>query len=210
MVVEINDSSWPATTDGAGDRHIFGNKDDIVKRNSPVGPGAAKVETGTTAPPPHDERDHASPLPLVEQGSGIRCGGTKNGSIPRLVKRNLPFHQSLNRVQVTHNQGFKIFLLLKHDWFHVILRVSTYQSLLVLLSIWTGVIIVFASLYVWIDRADPTINCGLGLAGSPITFGAAFAFSLQTTTSGTFLLFQFFLLCAPFDGGTTNLVPGYC
>jgi hypothetical protein len=208
MVVEIEDPPVPNNTaEGGGAGHILHNthKADhtaaaaaVAVQNPPPLVGrvslaaAAADGAAVRSPPLHDGND-ASLLPsLAEQGSALRFGGASatntpnQGPIPRLVKRNLPFHQSLNRVQVTHNQGMKIFLLLQHDWFHVILRVSTYQSLLVLLSIWTGVILFFAGLYVWIDRVDPMINCGLGHVGSPITFGPAFAFSLETTTTGVF------------------------
>eukprot|EP00522_Entomoneis_paludosa_P005587 CAMPEP_0172453794 /NCGR_PEP_ID=MMETSP1065-20121228/10973_1 /TAXON_ID=265537 /ORGANISM="Amphiprora paludosa, Strain CCMP125" /LENGTH=67 /DNA_ID=CAMNT_0013206009 /DNA_START=70 /DNA_END=269 /DNA_ORIENTATION=+ len=36
-----------------------------------------------------------------------------NYDLPRLVTRNLAFHQSKNRVRVSHNKGFEIFSLLR-------------------------------------------------------------------------------------------------
>jgi hypothetical protein len=104
--------------------------------------------------------------------------------LPRLVQRNLPFAQSQNRVRIGHNQGYKIYMLLRHDWFHVILRLRTSVSLLILLTIWTSAILIFAGLYVWVDNRNPEVNCGLGLEGNPIRFGSAFAFALETCTTG--------------------------
>lgn len=105
--------------------------------------------------------------------------------VPRLVRRNLPFSQSRNRLQVEHNHGYKIFRLLRHDWFHVVLRLPTGRSLLCLLAIWTSALIVFAGLYVWVDTQVPEVYCGFGPAGSPIKYGPAFSFSLETCTTGT-------------------------
>jgi len=130
--------------------------------------------------------DGISPsLPTVrEQDTVSQHANSGQPEPPRLVLRNLPFHQSKNRVYVKHNQGLKIFLLLQHDWFHVLLRIPTWQSLPFLLAVWTSMIIVFAGLYVWVDNRDPDIGCGLGANGSPIRFGPAFAFSLETCTTG--------------------------
>lgn len=114
------------------------------------------------------------------------AGGVGQLELPRLVRRNRPYSQSGNRLKVEHNQGFKVFLLLRHDWFHVILRLPTERSLLCLLTVWTALVLIFASLYVAVDNHDPNVSCGLGPVGSPIDFGGAFSFSLETCTTGTF------------------------
>ena len=102
----------------------------------------------------------------------------------RLVKRNLPFFQSENALRVASQHAeIRLFALLTKDWFHVVLRMNLWLSLLVLLSIWTVAIIVFAGIYMRIDRAQPHVNCGLGVIGSPIEFAPAFAFSLETCTT---------------------------
>ena len=75
----------------------------------------------------------------------------------------------------------------RYDWFHVILRVETWKSLLALLSLWTVLIIVFAGFYVAVDRHDIDQDCGLGDPGFPIGFGPAFAFSLETCTTGMYV-----------------------
>jgi hypothetical protein len=110
--------------------------------------------------------------------------------LPRLVLRNRAFHQSSNKIHIQHNQGVRIYALLRHNWFHVFLRWPTRYSLLALISIWTSAILVFAVLYIIRDSASTKLSvgaCGLGIEGSRITFAAAFAFSLETcTTVGTY------------------------
>ncbi|MEM1010007.1 MAG: hypothetical protein AAGJ35_13500, partial [Myxococcota bacterium] len=103
----------------------------------------------------------------------------------RLVERNLPFGQSQNRVAINFakNIGLKKWWLLKDDWFHVVLRLNTMQSLFGLLTIWTTVIVVFGSIYMAVDRAYKDTPCGLGTPPEQIRFGAAFAFSLETSTT---------------------------
>lgn len=102
---------------------------------------------------------------------------------PRMVLRDLPLYQSKNRLAVEHNQGWNLLKLLRHDWFHVFLNIPTCRSLVFLLCIWTGMILLFASIYMAFDNANPQIDCGLGNATSPIEFGGAFAFSLETCTT---------------------------
>ena len=102
----------------------------------------------------------------------------------RLVKRNLPFFQSKNKLQVQNQHThWRLFTLLKNDWFHVVLRWNLWLSLLILLSLWTLAIIIFAGIYMSIDRNDGSDDCGLGAPGEPIGFAAAFAFSLETCTT---------------------------
>jgi hypothetical protein len=102
----------------------------------------------------------------------------------RLVKRDYPFYQSSNRLQVSNqHMEFRLLNLLKNDWFHVFLRFPLGISILLFLSIWTGVIVIFAGLYMRIDALNADIDCGLGPVGEPISFGPAFAFSLETCTT---------------------------
>ena len=126
------------------------------------------------------------PLP-ADSSSSVEEGGPPEkphqNRTPRFIARNLPFHQSKNSVNVDHNQRFQVFLLLQHDWFHVLLRLPTWKSLLLLLSAWTGMLILFAGFYVWVDQRNSQSNCGLGIAGTPISFRGAFTFSLQTCTT---------------------------
>jgi hypothetical protein len=99
----------------------------------------------------------------------------------RLVKRNLPFFQSRNKLQVkNHHSSWRLFSLLKYDWFHIMLRTNMWVSLFTLLGLWTAAIIVFAGIYMAIDRKNLKADCGLGPPGKPIQFQTAFAFSLET------------------------------
>jgi len=114
--------------------------------------------------------------------------------IPRMVHRNMPFHQSRNDIAVfkaTSSVSPRLNGILKHDWYHVILRWPTAVSLLSLLAIWTIGILIFALIYQAFD--DPTTICGLGpdnvsgdgenVKSGRIDFSTAFAFSLETCTT---------------------------
>ena len=105
-------------------------------------------------------------------------------SFPRLVQRNLPFSQSKNKVSVIHNKGVQIAPLLRHDWFHVFLRLPSKYSLFLLLSTWTGAVLIFAGFYMAYDNVNDDEVCRLGVsAEEPMEFGAAFAFSVETCTT---------------------------
>ena len=109
-----------------------------------------------------------------------------DNNVPRLVLRNLSYAQSHNNIQVRHNYtAMKIYKLIQHDWFHVLLRFPTMKSLSILISIWTLFLVIWAGCYVWVDRSNTGVDCGLGPNGNSISFRGAFAFSLQTCTTGT-------------------------
>jgi hypothetical protein len=99
----------------------------------------SRDDPGTSSAEPND--DHTDNQDALDGHSQRSIPGLP---LPRMVIRNLPFSQSLNEVAVQHNLGFKIFLLLRHDLFHVFLRQHTIKSLLMLLSIWTLLLIIFA------------------------------------------------------------------
>merc|ERR1712176_1587843 len=73
--------------------------------------------------------------------------------------------------------------LLIRDWYHVILRYNIFLSTLGLLTFWTTVIILYALVYMVIDDNHIDSSCSLSLPGESITFGPAFAFSLETCTT---------------------------
>jgi hypothetical protein len=106
-------------------------------------------------------------------------------TFPRLIDRNLPFHQSKNKVDIRHGHSRKDLIRLRtYNWFHVFLRLTTWKSVLILLFIWTSLILIFAGLYAGVDRANPDIDCGLGnQQGQSISYSAAFSFSLETCTT---------------------------
>ena len=105
--------------------------------------------------------------------------------LPRLVERDLSYNQSRNRVAVknSNHRNLGIYRLLVLDWFHVFLRIPVWVSITLLLAIWTLVIVLFALLYVKIDKTWLEEDCGLGEPNLPIAFGTSFAFSLETCTT---------------------------
>ena len=142
-----------------------GAPDDVLTPLAAAGPAKGPQENGTGNDTQADSSNRPQPMP------------------PRTVIRNLPFHQSKNRFAVDHNQGWNMLWLLRHDWFHVFLNIPTPRSLFFLLSVWTGMILLFAFFYMKVDSRVPTVTCGLGVDGNPIEFGPAFAFSLETCTT---------------------------
>jgi len=103
----------------------------------------------------------------------------------RLVKRDLGFHQSSNKLAIRNSKRGKIRNLLRGDWFHRFLRYPTWKSVLFLLVSWTVLIIIFTGLYIAADGVQPSVDCGLTKNSEDklINFSAAFAFSLETTTT---------------------------
>ena len=95
--------------------------------------------------------------------------------------------QSSNFIRVRHqgddDHWWRHWYL--EDWFHVLLRVRTWVALLLLVICWTTVLLIFAAVYMWVDRLAPDVNCGLSNPddGKTIHFQGAFAFSLETSTT---------------------------
>jgi hypothetical protein len=107
-----------------------------------------------------------------------------NVQLPRLVNRDLPFHQSSNKIAVSNQKHYSnVWPLLVRDWFHVMLRLPTWSSVTMLLATWTGMILMFAGIYVGLDNKNKNYDCGLGPPGQPIAWGTSFAFSLETCTT---------------------------
>jgi len=104
--------------------------------------------------------------------------------IPRLVHRNMHLHQSDNKIATINSKGLRSVSLkriLRQDWFHVLLRMPFLTSMMSLLIIWILAVIMFAAIYMSVD--DSKNDCGLGQEGETISFGPAFAFSLETCTT---------------------------
>lgn len=106
---------------------------------------------------------------------------------PRLIERNLPYHQSRNKLYIKHrNARGPLYRLLQYNWFHVFLRLKTAYSVMILLTFWTFMVMFFAFVYYKIDAATPGIDCGLKASGpdvEPISYHGAFGFSLETATT---------------------------
>jgi hypothetical protein len=117
------------------------------KRGASKGNGAAgsKLErSGKSKDATNSDNGTEPGPPLPEPSWSADETLDSSVQIPRLIKRNLPFFQSRNRVRIEHNQGWKIMSLLRHDLFHVALRYRTSVSLSTLIFIWTLFLIIFA------------------------------------------------------------------
>jgi hypothetical protein len=147
---------------------------------------AAKGQEEEDGSHPHSQPTLQRPLDVERQAESQKQSAV---SVPRFVRRNLPYFQSENNVNVHHNQGLNIFKLVRHDWFHALLRLPGWISITLLLGFWTIMLFVFAAFYIWYDNKEPNETCGLGPPGKPIQFGPAFAFSLETCTTGPQNLF---------------------
>jgi hypothetical protein len=118
----------------------------------------------------------------------IFCARELKDAPPRFVKRNLPFHQSRNCLNIRLKGLAKYAgkILLQEDWYHVLLRWDTLNSSILMLTTWTIAIMIFAGLDMLVDYLYFGIDCGLVNPADPrrtLHFGAYFAFSLQTATT---------------------------
>ena len=122
---------------------------------------------------------------VATQAQGTTDKASTTGiRFPRLVPRNLPFYQSKNKVAVIHNKGYAVVPLIRYDWFHVLLRFPGKVSFSILLSIWTGAVLIFAGVYMAYDKINGKDVCRLGTTPEKsISFEAAFAFSVETCTT---------------------------
>ena len=135
---------------------------------------------------------------------------------PRLIKRNLSFHQSKSEVNIQNVAGKHLrkplHKLYRHDWFHLFLRWPTFLSVFVLLSIWTAVTLFFGAMYVAHDRAMKNDMCSLWPSSEtspppPVYFFTAFTFALETATTvgyalpgdESFVIYLLHLLCGYFS-----------
>ena len=140
----------------------------------------------------NNHHHHNSHSVVTGTNNGANNGDDEDNNVPRLVLRNLPYAQSHNHIQVRHNYtAMKIYKLIQHDWFHVLLRFPTSRSLFFLISTWTLFLVIWAGCYVWVDRSNTGVECGLGPNGNSISFRGAFAFSLQTCTTGMYSTYSF-------------------
>ena len=98
-----------------------------------------------------------------------------NPPLRRLVVRDLPYHQSSNSLRIRHQsqKPLRFYHWYVEDWFHVALRLRTAVSIFLFVLLWTTFLLIFSAIYHAIDRADPTVNCGLGVPPDSITFYTA-------------------------------------
>jgi hypothetical protein len=117
-------------------------------------------------------------------GNGSQPGRRKV-SLPRMIDRNLPFHQSRNKMNVRNVRNHHLWKLQLMDWFHTMLRLPACMSVGLLLGMWIGMIFFFATVYWYQDHVRyESQDCGLGIQdGMKISLSGAFAFSLETCTT---------------------------
>ena len=110
-------------------------------------------------------------------------GEMETTPLQRLIVRDLRYHQSSDSLNIRHQCAKPFHHWYSEDWFHVLLRLRTSVSLFMFVTIWTAFLLFFAGVYMVVDMENPEIDCGLGHVPNTIHFGAAFAFSLETTTT---------------------------
>ena len=117
-------------------------------------------------------------------------------SLPRMVHRDLPFHQSTNSMSVKNTARYSLLRLMIMDWFHTLLRCPAAISITFLLLLWISLVAFYGVIYWFVDNHYyNSVDCGLGPTEKEfISLSGAFAFSLETcTTVGCkyfFLLFN--------------------
>jgi hypothetical protein len=121
---------------------------------------------------------------------------------PRLILRNLPFHQSRSQVNVHNDYGSRraehstvkeVHTLYRHDWFHNFLRWPTVVSALFLLILWTCLTLFFSLLYLLHDKLKLSESCSLWppktaddgtlISTPPLHIYTSFTFALETGTT---------------------------
>ena len=153
--------------------------------SSPSSPSSSRFQFS----PSSSNGGHMERSGSFSQGFAFKFLDKRWMEAPRLVRRNLPYHQSNNKFNVKAKYGKHRWTLLwhyiNHDPFHVMLRWSTPVSLTFLLTVWTFFILIFAEIYIAVDRANPHVDCGLHPDGdgSTLDFHTAFAFSVETSTT---------------------------
>lgn len=101
----------------------------------------------------------------------------------RLVRRDAPFHQSSGKIFMdrTAMRNKELNLIGLGDWFHVLLEGRSTYLVLLLITVYTVIIIIFAGIYMGIDGERSA--CGLAEPGTTLSFHTAFAFSVETMTT---------------------------
>ena len=133
-----------------------------------------------------DRRMNHSQPPQLRQERDDASSRDSWVQLPRMIHRDLPFHQSRNRMNVRNlDPRRRLWKLQMMDWFHTLLRLPMKWSIGLLLMLWSGMVGTFALLYWFEDNYGYTkLDCGLGLTDhESISLSGAFAFSLETCTT---------------------------
>ena len=163
-----------------GDKKAFGESSSIR-----FGDGSDEISQPLQKPAVSfhhtSNRNHNTKNPPIQRISRLKS----KVFLPRLIPRNFPFDQSSNGVKIFNEHKHVIWGLLRRDWFHAMLRIPGWLSLLLIVFVWVLMIVIYAFVYMAIDSSTHNLNknCGLGEPSVPIQFPAAYAFSLETCTT---------------------------
>jgi Inward rectifier potassium channel transmembrane domain/Inward rectifier potassium channel C-terminal domain len=106
---------------------------------------------------------------------------------PRLIHRDLPFHQSRNKFNLNILSKEKyVGQLLYEDWFHFLLSLDIFAVSTLLILSWIVGILIFAWIYMGLDYLHRGTICRLMTPSDTrltMNYGGYFAFSLETTTT---------------------------
>ena len=140
--------------------------------------GAVDVGSDSLSQPPLSKTstNSAAAAPTAAIASSASASVTANDPpLRRLVVRDLPYHQSSNSLRIRHQSKRPLWFYhwYVEDWFHVALRLRTAVSIFLFVLLWTTFLLIFSAIYHAVDKADPGVNCGLGVPPDSITFYTA-------------------------------------
>ena len=131
----------------------------------------------SAASPYHSQRDDEDSTKPRSQSIG---SGLCAPHAPRLLQRDMPFHQCSTRVNMQRS-GSHLWRLGAADLFHVALGLPLWLVYVGTIFAYTAFTLVFLPIYILADPTDA--DCGLSPAGEEIRINAAFLFSLETMTT---------------------------
>lgn len=108
----------------------------------------------------------------------------------RLLERDNPFFQSSGSVRLKHlakgETRRQLISLYQSDWFHVLLGIPIWKSMMLLCTLITFFLLLFSGVYFVVDRSSDGCHLGDledGVEYIHITFQSAFGFSLITAST---------------------------
>ena len=152
------------------------NRRAIIDNNDTAGAADVGSDSLSQPPPSKTSTTSAAAAPTAAIASSASASVTANDPpLRRLVVRDLPYHQSSNSLRIRHQSKRPLWFYhwYVEDWFHVALRLRTAVSIFLFVLLWTTFLLIFSAIYHAVDRADPSVNCGLGVPPDSITFYTA-------------------------------------
>jgi len=152
------------------------NRRAIIDANDTAGAADVGSDSLSQPPPSKTSTTSAAAAPTAAIASSASASVTANDPpLRRLVVRDLPYHQSSNSLRIRHQSKRPLWFYhwYVEDWFHVALRLRTAVSIFLFVLLWTTFLLIFSAIYHAVDKADPGVNCGLGVPPDSITFYTA-------------------------------------